>query len=50
MWLTAGGNTDQTEKARTLITNATIGIVIVFAAYLITNFAVPFVLQYTGIY
>lgn len=38
MWMTAGGNQDQTKKARNLIINATIGLIIVFSAYAITIF------------
>lgn len=49
MWLTAGGNSEQTEKARGLIFNAVIGLLIVFGSYLAVNFAVPFVLSYTGV-
>jgi len=37
MWMTANGNEEQVRKARTLIINAIIGIVIVFAAYAITS-------------
>lgn len=50
LWLTAGGNSEQTEKARGLIFNAVIGLLIVFGSYLATNYAVPFVLTYTGIF
>jgi hypothetical protein len=38
MWMTSGGNQEQTKKARNLIINATIGLIIVFSAYAITIF------------
>lgn len=36
LWMTAGGNEEQVEQAKTTIRNATIGIVIVLGAYGIT--------------
>lgn len=38
LWMTAGGNDQQVEKAKNLITAAIIGLVIVFAAYAITAY------------
>ncbi|TSC56475.1 MAG: Uncharacterized protein G01um101418_318 [Parcubacteria group bacterium Gr01-1014_18] len=38
LWLTAGGNSDQVEKAKTIITNCTIGAIIVGASYVIAGF------------
>lgn len=38
LWMTASGNEQQTTKAKDLIISAVIGIIIVFAAYAITNF------------
>ena len=38
MWMTARGNEQQVEKARSLIIAAIIGIIIVLAAYAITMF------------
>ena len=38
LWMTGGGNTNQIEKARNIIIAAIIGIVIISAAYAITNF------------
>lgn len=49
MWLTAGGNSDQVDKARGLIFNAVIGLLIVFASFIATNFAVPYILTFTGV-
>ncbi len=37
-WMTAGGNTDTITKARQRMTNAVIGLVIVLAAFSITEF------------
>lgn len=37
-WMTAQGNDQQVGKAKNLLINATIGLVIVFAAYAITAF------------
>lgn len=37
-WMTAGGSDDKVKKAKTLITNAAIGLIIVLSAYAITNF------------
>lgn len=38
IWMTAGGDTKKVEKGRDIIKNAVIGLVIVFAAYAITQF------------
>lgn len=32
-WLTAGGKTDQVEKAKKMLTDATIGLIVVIASY-----------------
>ncbi len=37
-WMTAEGNEQNVTKAKSLLINATIGIIIVFAAYAITSF------------
>ena len=37
-WMTAGGSDEKVNKAKTLITNALIGLIIVLSAYAITNF------------
>lgn len=39
MWMTAGGNEEQVEKAKTTLRNAAIGLVIVLSSYTITIFA-----------
>lgn len=38
MWMTAAGNDQQVDKAKTIITNAVIGIAVVVSAYGITQF------------
>ncbi len=38
LWMTAGGSTDQTTKAKGLITNSVIGLIIILSAYAITSF------------
>lgn len=38
LWMTAQGNDQQVTKAKDLIVNSVIGIIIVFAAYAITSF------------
>jgi len=38
IWMTAEGNEQQVAKAKSLLVNSTIGIIIVFAAYAITSF------------
>ncbi|PIP18127.1 MAG: hypothetical protein COX43_00405 [Parcubacteria group bacterium CG23_combo_of_CG06-09_8_20_14_all_35_9] len=40
LWMTAGGNEEQIKKARGIITQATIGLIIVLAAYAITYYIV----------
>jgi len=37
-WMTAGGNEQKVEKAKTIIINAVIGLLIVLSAYKITSF------------
>jgi len=43
MWMTAQGNDQQVTKAKDLLINSIIGIIIVFAAYAITAFVGNFV-------
>ncbi len=38
LWMTAAGNDQQISQSKNLLVNATIGIIIVFAAYAITVF------------
>jgi len=46
-WMTAAGNDQQIEKAKSLITNAAIGVLIVFSAYAITWFVVRVLMDKT---
>ena len=45
LWMTAGGNEENTKKAKSLIFAAVIGLVIVLAAYSITIFVVWYLAQ-----
>ena len=38
LWMTAGGNEKQVEKAKNIISRAAIGLVIVVSAYAVTYF------------
>jgi len=49
LWMTAQGNEEQIKKAKSLITGAVIGIIIVFSAYAITSFVITNVGESTGI-
>tara|TARA_Y100000031_G_scaffold155089_1_gene204716 strand:- start:1608 stop:2171 length:564 start_codon:yes stop_codon:yes gene_type:complete len=40
LWMTARGNTDQIGKAKDLITQAIVGVVVISAAWAITNFVI----------
>lgn len=40
MWMTAGGDSGKTKKAKELMTNAVVGVVLIFSAYFITNFVI----------
>ena len=40
LWVTAGGNTDQVDKAKMFIKNAIIGMILALAAFIITAFVV----------
>lgn len=43
LWMTAQGNEQKVEKAKDLLINAVVGLIIVFAAYAITAFVGEFV-------
>ena len=45
LWMTAAGNDEQVTKAKSILTAAIIGVVIIVAAYAITNFVLEAVLQ-----
>jgi amino acid transporter len=40
LWMTAQGNEEKVKKAKQIITQAVIGIILIFAAYAITGFVV----------
>ncbi len=40
LWMTAGGNDDQVTKAKTLIGQAVVGLIIVISAYAISTFVI----------
>lgn len=42
LWMTAGGNADQIEKAKKLLINGVIGLLIILSAYAITRFVFNF--------
>lgn len=48
LWMTAGGNSDQVEKAKKMLIQAVIGLVILLAAYAIATFVVTEVGGATG--
>lgn len=48
LWMTSYGDSQKVEKAKELITGAVIGLVIVIAAYTITNFVVGAILGSVG--
>lgn len=48
-WMNAGGNSDVIERARGRIANAIIGIIIIFSAYILTNFVLENLGKTTGV-
>lgn len=40
LWMTAGGDKDQTKKAKDYMINAVIGLIITLSAYAISNFVI----------
>ncbi len=48
LWMTSYGNTEKVTKAKELIVDAVIGLIIVVAAYTITNFVVSAILGSVG--
>lgn len=40
LWMTAQGNDEKVKQAKKMITNAVVGLVLIFAAYAITTFVV----------
>lgn len=48
LWMTAGGDKAGVEKAKSIIQQAVIGLVVVVAAYAISNFVLGSLLNATG--
>ena len=48
LWMTAGGNEENIEKAKGYIKNAIIGLVIIILAFAISNFVLTKLIQVTG--
>lgn len=48
LWMNARGNEQQVEKAKSLITQAVLGLIVVLSAYAITYFVVTNLLTATG--
>lgn len=48
LWMTAAGNEEAVTKAKDIIKNAIIGMIIMFAAYAITDFVINAILTGTG--
>lgn len=50
LWMTAGGNGDQIDRAKKLITNGVVGLVIILSSYAITTFVVRALTDGVGIF
>ena len=48
LWMTAGGNEEQITKAKKLILNATIGLIIILSAYAIAAFVIDNIYKASG--
>jgi len=48
-WMTAGGDTEKVKMAKTMLTNAVIGLALVLAAYAISDFVVSKLLDATTV-
>ncbi len=48
LWMTAAGNEQRVEKAKSIITSAVIGMVIIAAGYALTDFVLRTVITATG--
>lgn len=48
-WMTSAGNTDAVKKARETIINSVIGLVIIFASYVLVNFVITNLMNGIGI-
>ena len=48
LWMTAGGDSDKVKKARGMILNAVIGLVIIILSYAITDFVLARLIEATA--
>ena len=48
LWMTAGGNPERVERAKLMIRNAIIGVVIILSAWAITTFVINALISATG--
>jgi len=48
LWMTSSGNDEQVKKAKTIIKDAVIGLIILLAAYAISRFVVDALIEATG--
>ncbi len=48
-WMTSAGNTDAIKKSRETIINAVIGLVIIFASYVIVNYVMLRLIEGIGV-
>ncbi len=49
-WMTSAGNPEKIEKAKKILTNAVIGLVIIFSAFAIVSFIIRALQEATGIF
>jgi len=49
LWMTAGGNEEQVGKAKKLLTNAVIGLIVIMLAFAITNFITYYIAKGSGL-
>ncbi len=48
LWMTAGGEKDKVEKAQTMIKQAVIGLIVIVAAFSISNFVLNSLINVSG--
>jgi hypothetical protein len=48
LWMTSGGNTEQVERAKLMIRNAIIGVVLILSSWAIASFVINSLLSATG--
>jgi hypothetical protein len=50
LWMTAGGNEEKIKKAKGMLTNAIIGLIIIMASYIITDYVLKAITSAVGMY